>query len=180
LSYDAVTCQVWLDVMPERPGSVQEICDLHVDRLTVPRGWMLCDRRVEEPAMFVTEPTPPPVRAHGPRTPASETIRLVPMVEPGLFDAPTRTVPDAAPPVPPRHPDDTSGGDTSGGDTSGGDMSGGDSLADGTPADDTLLRPSSPLLARAFRAAGTRPSVLSPRPDHEPGQGAGDDDGAAT
>lgn len=53
LSYDTIGCQVWLDALADRPGRSQEICDLHATRLTVPRGWMLCDRRVDEPALFV-------------------------------------------------------------------------------------------------------------------------------
>ena len=53
LSYDAIGCQVWLDELAERPGRNQEICGLHAGRLTVPRGWMLCDRRDDEPALFV-------------------------------------------------------------------------------------------------------------------------------
>src|SRR5690606_21965494 len=55
LTYDTIACQVWLDPVPELPGRAQEICELHASRLTVPRGWMLCDRRPEEPALFVHE-----------------------------------------------------------------------------------------------------------------------------
>jgi len=50
LTYDTIACQVWLDPVLERPGRAQEICDLHATRLTVPRGWVLCDRRAEPPA----------------------------------------------------------------------------------------------------------------------------------
>lgn len=56
LTYDTIACQVWLDPVPERPGPAQEICELHAARLTVPRGWVLSDRRPEEPARFVDEP----------------------------------------------------------------------------------------------------------------------------
>ena len=59
LTYDTVTCQVWLDQLPERPGRVQEICDMHAERLTVPRGWMLCDRRQDAPALFVADVVEP-------------------------------------------------------------------------------------------------------------------------
>lgn len=58
LSYDTVTCRVWLDPVPERPGPTQEICELHAARLTVPRGWMLCDRRgaaPHAPALLVAD-----------------------------------------------------------------------------------------------------------------------------
>ncbi len=59
LAYDTVTCQVWLDQLLDRSGRSQEICELHAERLTVPRGWMLCDRRAEAPALFVAEVASP-------------------------------------------------------------------------------------------------------------------------
>ena len=59
LAYDTVTCQVWLDQLLERSGRAQEICELHAERLTVPRGWMLCDRRADAPALFVAEVAAP-------------------------------------------------------------------------------------------------------------------------
>jgi hypothetical protein len=55
LSYDTVSCRVWLDPLPDRQGPAQEICSLHSSRLTVPRGWMLCDRR---DALDVAEVSP--------------------------------------------------------------------------------------------------------------------------
>lgn len=55
LAYDTITCQVWLDQLSGVSGRAQEICDLHAERLTVPRGWMLCDRRADAPALFVAE-----------------------------------------------------------------------------------------------------------------------------
>lgn len=174
LSYDAVTCQVWLDVVPERPGSVQEICELHVDRLTVPRGWMLCDRRVEEPAMFLTDPTPQPPRPPRTRPRPSDPVRVVTMVEPELFDAPVRSGPVRSGPdrldlVDEVEPDD---------EVTVVEEAATDEYAVEEAADDPLLRPSSPLLARAFRAAGTRPSVFEPRPDAL--RDGGPDDGTAT
>ncbi|MDQ2678541.1 MAG: hypothetical protein M3Y51_07325 [Actinomycetota bacterium] len=54
-----MTCQVWLDQLLDRSGRSQEICELHAERLTVPRGWMLCDRRAEAPALFVAEVASP-------------------------------------------------------------------------------------------------------------------------
>jgi hypothetical protein len=47
LSYDAVSCELWLDDV-EVPGPrsrIQELCEFHADRLTVPRGWVVTDRR---------------------------------------------------------------------------------------------------------------------------------------
>src|SRR5690349_930426 len=96
LSYDTISCQVWLDQVPERLGPVQEICQFHAERLTVPRGWMLCDRRVDAPALFEADdrvtplvaPTPappsagpggeptPPRRAHRRRHPSSTARQL--------------------------------------------------------------------------------------------------------
>jgi len=82
LSYDTISCQVWLDQVPERLGPVQEICQFHAERLTVPRGWMLCDRRVDAPALFepddrVTPLVAPPAaastRAAGPASTAGAT-----------------------------------------------------------------------------------------------------------
>lgn len=80
LSYDPVGCQVWLDVLPERSGPAQEICELHTDRLTVPRGWMLCDRRAAEPALFVAPP-PEPVEPVGAVT-VVPSRRARPHIEP--------------------------------------------------------------------------------------------------
>ncbi|MGB3411136.1 MAG: DUF3499 family protein [Microthrixaceae bacterium] len=70
LSYDTVSCQVWLDPILDRPGPVQEICEFHALRLTVPRGWLLCERRVPNPALFVPADAPekvvPPNVSTGP------------------------------------------------------------------------------------------------------------------
>jgi hypothetical protein len=164
LSYDPVRCQVWLDVLPERAGTAQEICDLHASRLTVPRGWMLCDRRVAAPALFVAEPEPEPdapvggvrvvpARRARPRVeragvPAGGSEE--PGAPPSLFDEP---VPPTDEPVPrtdePVSPDD---GGTD------------EAAAEEVVADDELppaLRASSPLLARAFRSTGPQHSVLT-------------------
>lgn len=54
LSYDPITCSVWLDDVAERVGRNQEICALHADRLTVPRGWDMADRRADQAPMFAT------------------------------------------------------------------------------------------------------------------------------
>ena len=80
LSYDTISCQVWLDQMPERLGPVQEICQFHAERLTVPRGWTLCDRRVDEPALFEPDARavrlgPDPLDAEGDDPVAAPTRR---------------------------------------------------------------------------------------------------------
>lgn len=45
LTYDIVACHVWIDGLDGSRGRTQELCDLHLGRLTIPRGWMLNDRR---------------------------------------------------------------------------------------------------------------------------------------
>jgi len=75
LSYDTITCQVWLDPVPERPGRAQEICELHTSRLTVPRGWVLCDRRGDAPALFVPPAVPEPPAPVAPDVAAAEQPR---------------------------------------------------------------------------------------------------------
>ncbi len=65
LTYDPIGCEVWLDDLAERVGRHQEICSMHAERLTVPRGWSLSDRRSSEPPMFVaatSDPAPTPSR----------------------------------------------------------------------------------------------------------------------
>lgn len=47
LTYDIVGCQVWIDGLEGVRGRTQELCELHLGRLTIPRGWALSDRRVE-------------------------------------------------------------------------------------------------------------------------------------
>jgi hypothetical protein len=157
LSYDAIGCQVWLDDLAERPGRNQEICGLHAGRMTVPRGWMLCDRRDDEPALFVTEPAtvaavpvmplPPAVgrpgrrrRAEVTRHPAA-TLELFadPVVEPEPEAEVDPVVEPELEPTAEPAPDE-----------------------DDVPA---MLRATSPLLARAFAATGHQRSVLTQRTD---------------
>ncbi len=146
LTFDPVSCQAWLDVLVDRPGSAQEVCELHADRLTLPRGWMLCDRRADEPALFVGAST----SAATPTAPAAPTAPSAPVVrrrrrsvapQPSLtppapvaaelFDAPPDPLAAATPPPP-------------------------------AASEDPLeLSASSPLLARAFRATGNQHSVLT-------------------
>lgn len=49
LAYDAVQCRLWLEPLPQHSAPVQELCAFHVERLTVPRGWTVIDRREPEP-----------------------------------------------------------------------------------------------------------------------------------
>ena len=62
LTYDTISCQVWLDSLPERTGLVHEICEFHAKRITLPVGWKLSDRRTSAPRLFdldLTESRPP-------------------------------------------------------------------------------------------------------------------------
>lgn len=82
LAFDPVGLQLWLDPLGNRSAPVQELCDFHIERLTIPRGWSATDRRpgpavgeIELPGAVIPEPVvtapvvevdvPPPTR---PRT----------------------------------------------------------------------------------------------------------------
>ncbi len=46
LTYNYGMQQVWIDVLlPEREPHVYDLCERHADRLSVPHGWHLDDRR---------------------------------------------------------------------------------------------------------------------------------------
>lgn len=45
VAFDPVALQLWLDPLARRSAPVQELCEFHVERLTVPRGWSATDRR---------------------------------------------------------------------------------------------------------------------------------------
>ena len=66
VAFDPVGLQLWLDPLSRRAAPVQELCDFHVERLTIPRGWSATDRRsgvvaasVAAP-LVVVEPVPVP------------------------------------------------------------------------------------------------------------------------
>ncbi len=84
LTYDTITCQVWLDGVVERQSRNQEICILHAERLTVPRGWMLCDRRRSEPALYVA------ASSGSPATTVDQAVNGVPAGRPGRRRSPSR------------------------------------------------------------------------------------------
>lgn len=96
LSYDTVSCQVWLDPILDRPGPVQEICEFHALRLTVPRGWLLCERRVANPALFVPADAPekavPPSVPSGASTGGDRSSSTVPPAVPLTVGAPSPRV----------------------------------------------------------------------------------------
>ena len=45
VAFDPVALQLWRDPLARRSAPVQELCEFHVERLTVPRGWSATDRR---------------------------------------------------------------------------------------------------------------------------------------
>lgn len=176
LTYDPVGCQVWLEDLADRVGRSQEICALHAERLTVPRGWVLSDQRSDEPTMFVTPTAAPAAVAPGPvvapasrrrrstgrKHPAAQTIELFEVLRQELADAEAETLAaaetlaEAEPePEPESQPEPES--------------------RPQEPAtaveDDELpeaLRATSPLLSRAFAATGHQRSVLTQRaPDED-------------
>lgn len=164
LSYDTIGCQVWLDALADRPGRSQEICALHATRLTVPRGWMLCDRRVDEPALFVATtggatataatlpvaptPTARPSGRPGRRRRSSERTRH-PAATLELFESP-EVEPEPGPPSPVEVQVEVVEVVE---------------VMEPAPEDDVpeSLRATSPLLARAFAATGHQRSVLTQR-----------------
>ena len=102
--------------LTDRAGRNQEICTLHAERLTVPRGWVLCDRRLgratpcSSTAPVVAATTTragrcsavgaggraPPARTHPDR---AQTLELFEVAAPGARQRPRRTVPVPVEPV---------------------------------------------------------------------------------
>lgn len=173
LSYDTIGCQVWLDELPERSGPVQEICELHADRLTVPRGWILCDRRAEQPALFVAPSEPAETSTRAVTVVPTRSTRTRAISSPELFEL--IDAPDLEPPVEiaveaavqldlvvaleraelEQHADEALP-----------DAEGSEPELAPEPDDVELpsaLQATSPLLARAFGATGPQHSVLTQR-----------------
>jgi hypothetical protein len=69
VAFDPVALQLWLDPLARRSAPVQELCEFHVERLTIPRGWTATDRR---PGVAGGE-----VAAIAVLEPATETPRVV-------------------------------------------------------------------------------------------------------
>lgn len=166
LTYDTIGCQVWLDDLAERTGRNQEICVLHAERLTVPRGWALEDRRSEEPPLFVPPPSAPPAtrpRAEGragrrrnssDSHPAAQTMELFEVLRQELAEAEAAAEP-AAETVPEPVAEQVA-----------------EQVAE--PVEDELpaaLQATSPLLSRAFATTGHQRSVLTQRSPADPDVG---------
>ncbi len=82
VAFDPVALQLWLDPLSRRSAPVQELCEFHVERLTIPRGWTATDRRPgsaaangDVAAIAVLEPVPA-------RAPRAEPVEPDPVVEP--------------------------------------------------------------------------------------------------
>ena len=45
LAFDPIALQLWVDPLGPRSAPVQELCEFHIERLTIPRGWSATDRR---------------------------------------------------------------------------------------------------------------------------------------
>lgn len=88
LAYDPVGLQLWLDPLGPRSAPVQELCEFHIERLTIPRGWSATDRRPGpgtleidsalvsvQPIVVAPEPEPVP-------EPEPEPVVVAPAPEP--------------------------------------------------------------------------------------------------
>jgi hypothetical protein len=67
ITFDAVTCQVWVDRL--FADATQLLCELHAERLSPPRGWVVVDRRDGQTS--IVSPRAPRVAAT-PRSPRSQ------------------------------------------------------------------------------------------------------------
>ena len=192
ITYDAVACQVWIDLLSTFPVGGQVLCSDHAERLSPPRGWVIVDRRDPQSAIVAAAPPMPPV------APRTRPLRR----SWGQFDAPrleftgpvtvissvvaTATVVPAPPleprlePLPDRVEHDADAGRTPGGghEPEPAPASPTTIEAEHSPADDLtdLLRPTGRLLSRAFESGGEQKSVLNvhapdeaPRSDVAPG-----------
>lgn len=186
LTYDPVGCEVWLDDLAERVGRHQEICALHAERLTVPRGWLLSDRRSDQPSMFVAPVAPvarvAPAPTEEPRRrrratskghPATQTLELFEVLRQELAEADAgarpvvaATEPDPEPerepvhePVPEPEPEPEPVGHSA--------------EPDELPE---VLQATSPLLARAFGSTGHQRSVLTQRGPAGPAETSRDEE----
>lgn len=179
LTYDPIGCEVWLDDLAERVGRHQEICALHAERLTVPRGWSLSDRRSAEPPMFVTTSAEAAPAAPEPRRrrrrrrddaagdTAAQTLELFETLRQELAAVPADPEPEPEPepvvavePEPEPEPEQPEPEP--------------DLPSDELPA---ALRATSPLLSRAFAATGHQRSVLTQQGPQTPSKDASPDTG---
>ncbi len=100
VAFDPVALQLWLDPLARRSAPVQELCEFHVERLTIPRGWTATDRRPgsaaangDVAAIAVLEPVPA-------RLPRAESFEPDPVVEPDPIVEPEPALATASGPEP--------------------------------------------------------------------------------
>jgi hypothetical protein len=123
---------VWLDPLdPERGTGAGVLCARHADTLTPPRGWHLQDRRTRTPRLW--DDRPPVVLAAIATAPSMRSPARPPHTDPLPF-ADTAVI--SAAETPPAHRSDTERADVL-----------------------DLLDARTPLLARAFAAAGSGPEL---------------------
>ena len=104
VGFDPVALQLWLDPLSRDAAPVQELCEFHVERLTVPRGWSATDRR---PGAGGRESTAFPDAAAEPVEPAPVAVEPEPAavepepvaVEPEPVAATAEASPEAAVPA---------------------------------------------------------------------------------
>ena len=134
ITYDAVNCQVWISALSVDDRG-QLLCELHRQRLSPPRGWVVIDRAVEPQVVqsqpLVSAETEPPERPWG---------QL--LVDEPVFTTDSRaTLADPEP------------------DGERVDEEPADDVCDDVLG--SLLAPKGGLLGRAFRATGHQRSVLT-------------------
>jgi len=105
VAFDPVALQLWLDPLARSSAPVQELCEFHVDRLTVPRGWSATDRRpgggaIAVPAVAVAAAVPEPVVVEREPEPEPVVVEREPEPEPVAVER----EPDSEPVVVEREP----------------------------------------------------------------------------
>lgn len=83
VAFDPVSLHLWLDPLSRNPAPVQELCEFHIGRLTVPRGWTATDRRPDRVALDA----------------AGATVQLVGTASVAAPEPDAALEPDAAPDV---------------------------------------------------------------------------------
>lgn len=78
VAFDPVALQLWLDPLSRHAAPVQELCEFHIERLTIPRGWTATDRRPSVGAEPVAAAPEPPASAEPEPVPEREA-ELVPV-----------------------------------------------------------------------------------------------------
>lgn len=154
LTFDPVRCELWLDPLPTHAAPVQELCSFHVERLTVPRGWTVDDRRPAGGAVVRPAPAPEPVAAPAPDEVAVEVEPVAAEVEAEPVEVAAVAEPEPDPePEPGPEPEIAA-----------------EPVRERTPAErpGRRSRGGSPLLERAFAWTGPQQSILTqPRQDDD-------------